>query len=75
MMELRCPHRKFGELDGLLLSVKCSSRLCGVAPEIIIMHWFDALTGELVRTRKFRDPSKEGRIHGSNGNSTSVWPA
>jgi len=36
------------------------------------MHWFDSLTGEPVKTRKFRDPSKEDRIHGSNEHPIAV---
>lgn len=56
-MELRCDSKKFGELteDGVL-EVKCSSKFCGAAPAVVVLHRFDPLTGELLSTRRFRDP-------------------
>lgn len=76
-MDLRCPHKKFGELSGDgLLEVKCSSSFCGAAPGVVVIHRFDPLTGELTETKRFRDPGtmplKEGRTHGTDNHPASV---
>lgn len=55
-MELRCEHKKFGELtDDGYIEVKCPSKFCG-APGTVVIHRFDPLTGELITTKRFRDP-------------------
>lgn len=56
-MDLHCGNKKFGELteDGYL-EVKCSSKFCGAAPGAVVLHRFDPLTGELLETKRFRDP-------------------
>jgi hypothetical protein len=63
-MDLRCPHRKFGEMltlskDPGLLSVSCPSRWCGHRDGVVILHTFDTSSGVLVETRSFREPRKE----------------
>jgi hypothetical protein len=58
-MELRCVAKKHGELEDGFLEVKCSSRFCGAAPGIVVLHRFDALTGKLLNTNRFRDPGPE----------------
>lgn len=55
-MELRCDSKKFGELTDDFLEVKCPSKFCGAAPGVVVLHRFDPLTGELMNTRRFRDP-------------------
>lgn len=57
MADIRCDSKKFGELteDGFL-EVKCSSKFCGAGPAIVVLHRFDPLTGELIETKRFRDP-------------------
>jgi len=64
MIELRCAHRKFGNLrrpsgDAGLVEMLCSSRWCGHAQGVIVLHTFDTSTGSLVETRAFREPRKE----------------
>lgn len=54
-MELRCDHKKHGELIEGVLEIKCSSRFCGQAGTVIIHRW-DALTGERLPDRRFADP-------------------
>ena len=55
-MEIRCEHKKFGELTGDgYIEVKCPSRFCG-EPGTVVLHRFDPLTGELITTKRFRDP-------------------
>jgi hypothetical protein len=36
--------------------VKCDSRVCGAAPGIVVLHEFSTETGELLETKKYRDP-------------------
>ena len=79
-MELRCESKKFGELteDGML-EVKCPSKFCGAAPGVVVLHRFDALTGALLNTKRFRDPvpvqvTREVQEN-DNAHSASVRPA
>jgi hypothetical protein len=72
-MELRCPAKKHGELAEDLIEVKCDSRFCGAAAGVVVIHRFDAHTGELVDTRQFKNPRKE-RAHASR-NGTAVRTA
>lgn len=56
-MELRCPHGiKFAVLTDGIIEVKCRSSRCGAGPGIVVLHRFDALTGEMIETLRFRDP-------------------
>jgi hypothetical protein len=64
-MDVRCPHRKFGELvpgsaDEGRLEIYCPSRWCGKADGVTVLHVFSTRTGELLTTRQFRTP--KGRI-------------
>lgn len=75
-MDLRCEHKKFGELteDGRL-EVKCSSRFCGAVSGTVVIHRFDPLTGDLLDTKRFRDPApiaNEEVQHGTRHDSASV---
>lgn len=55
--EIRCPSRIVGKMTDGRLEVKCSARHCGAGNGVTVLHYFDLLTGELLETRKFRDPS------------------
>lgn len=59
-MELRCPSKLHGILteDGVV-EVKCASRFCGHEAGTVVLHRFNAVTGELVNTVQFKDPRKE----------------
>lgn len=58
--ELRCDNKKFGELlDDGVVEVKCSSRFCGAAAGVIVLHQFDVHTGKLINTMRFREPDRE----------------
>lgn len=73
MMELRCGGTMHGRMDGFLLEVKCHRRSCGSKPGVVILHTFDVTTGELVSTKRFKDPvKKKGSSNGSSGSRTSV---
>lgn len=74
-MDLRCGHKKFGELtDDGYIEVKCSSKFCG-EPGTVVIHRFSAFTGDMIETKRFRDPApivKEEVQHGSGYDSASV---
>jgi hypothetical protein len=55
-MELRCPHKKHGELVDGVIEIKCSSRFCGAANGVVVIHRWDALSGERLEDRRFADP-------------------
>lgn len=59
MQELRCDHIKFGELDteAETLEVKCRSSLCGAKKGVVVLHEFDVVTGKLVSTSVFAEPT------------------
>lgn len=73
MQELRCDNRiLFGRLDttdeSLVLEVACRSRRCGYEAGVVIIHRFDLSTGNLMGTKKFRNPTgkeAEGRDYTS----------
>lgn len=76
-MDLRCESKKFGELtDDGLLEVKCPSKFCGAAPGIVVLHRFDAFTGEILSTQRFRDPgpaaNEEVQVNGARHNSVAL---
>jgi hypothetical protein len=58
VQELRCENRiLFGTMDGTVLEVRCRSARCGKEPGVIIIHRFSLHTGDLVGTKKYRDPA------------------
>lgn len=76
-MDLRCAHKKLAELDleEKTLDVKCGSRFCGARPGVVVIHRFDAQTGELKETKRFRDPGltiEEVQVNGSGYDSASL---
>jgi hypothetical protein len=66
--DLRCHHKKFGELledEGTaIIEIKCSSKFCGAGNGVMVLHRFDAESGKLLETLRFREPDRtydEGR--------------
>lgn len=60
MIELRCPNGiKFAELRDGLIEVKCRSRMCGHWVGAVVIHIFNAKTGELVDTKQYRQPVRQ----------------
>lgn len=67
-IELRCDrNRLFGVLDVAkgTLEVKCRSTACGSEPGVVVLHYYSIATGELLKTRQYRDTpiSKEGALN------------
>lgn len=57
--ELRCESRLHAVLtDNGLIEIKCRYDKCGASADTTVLHYFDPITGNLVETKKFRDPSK-----------------
>ena len=59
-MEIRCDHKKFGEIDDGVITIKCQSKFCGASPGIVVLHLFDS-SGVLIRTERFRNPIRNQR--------------
>jgi hypothetical protein len=64
-MDLRCPAKKHAELltpstDEGVIEVKCRSRWCGAESGVVVTHQFNTSTGELMGTKKFRQPITGG---------------
>ena len=54
--EVRCTGKLlFIITDEGLWEVKCTSYKCGAQDGVVVFHRFDPLTGELVKTMKYRD--------------------
>ena len=57
MKELRCPSKLLAQVtEQGLIELPCDSRWCGKQPGLVILHRFNAETGELVQTLKFKAP-------------------
>lgn len=56
--ELRCPSRLFGVIKDHLIEVKCSSRFCGADRHTIVLHYFNPLGGDMVKTVKYKNPER-----------------
>ena len=54
-MQMRCPHKLHGIVDGDVIEVKCGSSLCGSRSGVVVIHRFDSSTGELVGTKRYKD--------------------
>lgn len=78
MTELRCDSKLHGILrDGAILEVKCGSRLCGHKPGVVVLHRFNARTGKLIETRKYKDPGvkERSKAHGSGNQHAALRTA
>lgn len=64
-MDLRCEAKKHGELVDGVVEIKCGSRFCGAGPGVVVIHRFNATTGELQDTLQFKDPGRKVRANDS----------
>ena len=55
---IRCPSRIVGKIVDGRFEVKCRAKRCGASSGVIVLHYFDLLSGDLVQTRTFREPSE-----------------
>lgn len=59
--EIRCPSRLHGRIVNGQLEVKCASKKCGAQSGVVVLHYFNLLTGELTETKKYSDPAAKMR--------------
>jgi hypothetical protein len=79
-MDLRCDNRLQGvfDADELTFEVKCTNSRCGARSGTVVLHKFSMLTGDLVQTQVFRDPTTSiegGETNGAPGVRTAVRSA
>lgn len=56
-VELRCEKRLHGILnDDGEIEISCRSALCGHVDGTVVIHKFNATTGEFIGTRRYKDP-------------------
>ena len=55
---IRCPSRIVGKIVDGRFEVKCRAKHCGAGNGNIVLHYFDLMTGSLIETRTFREPSE-----------------
>lgn len=73
--ELRCDQGKlFGILMSDVLEVRCQSRFCGHEPGLVVIHRFSLTTGEMLDTRRYRNPPQDEQKGPIHGNPRSVSP-
>lgn len=55
-MEVRCSNGiLLGVLTDGFFEVNCRSARCGKEPGVVVLHRIDLISGEVVKTSKFRD--------------------
>lgn len=55
-MDVRCDHKKHAELIEGVLEIKCRQAFCGHSAGSVVIHRWDALTGERLEDRRFAVP-------------------
>lgn len=72
-MDLHCGYIKFGELiEPGVVEFKCRSSHCGAGRGVVVIHRFDTNTGELLSTKRFKEP--RGVTNGTEYGSAAVRP-
>ena len=72
MTDLRCASKLHGTLDDGVIEIKCNSRFCGAGSEVVVLHKFNAVTGELIETARFKSP---GGTRGTDHRAAAVRTA
>jgi hypothetical protein len=68
--DLRCEFIKHAELVSPgIIEFKCRSKKCGHGPGVVVLHKFNAMTGEMIGTDRFRDPERVNNGTSSEFNS------
>lgn len=77
LVELRCQFTMHGILLGEdTIEMKCHHFRCGARAGTVVLHRFDAITGDLVETLRFKDPNwKEVRKNGASNKRTPLRSA
>lgn len=60
--ELRCDYKLHGIIvEEGVMEVRCGSEFCGSKGGVVVLHRFDVATGELIDTKRFKDPNRKER--------------
>jgi hypothetical protein len=54
-MDIRCDHKKHGEILDGIIEIKCRSVFCGAGSGVVVIHRW-TLAGERLSDRRFADP-------------------
>ena len=66
-VELRCPSKLHGiVVEDDVIEVACTSRFCGYEKGVVVRHRIRISTGEVLSTRKFKEPTTQGK-EGTDG--------
>lgn len=76
-MDLRCDNRI---LHGVInedgeIEVRCRSGKCGHRSGVIVIHKFNVVTGELVKTSVFAEPLERSNANGNRSIRSAVRSA
>lgn len=75
-MDLRCQQKKYAELNVLegIIEIKCASRFCTGGNAVVVIHRWNAATGEVLKDLRFKNPNRhrKAKEHGSHSNSAAI---
>jgi hypothetical protein len=60
-MDVRCEHKKHGEIIEGVLEVRCRSVMCGHSAATVVIHRWDILNGERLNDKRFAVPVATAR--------------
>lgn len=69
-MDIRCAHKLHGRIiepGEAVVEFKCSSRFCGAAEGIVILHRFSTTDGHLLETKMYKDTPQLRKAGARNG--------
>ena len=59
MSELRCESKLHGILVAPnVIEISCNSRFCGADRDTVVLHKFDARTGDMIETKLYKKPRR-----------------
>lgn len=71
---MRCEFIKHAELiEPGIIEFKCRSKHCGHGNGLVVIHRFDAMTGKMISTKRFKDP--RGLVNGTSYDAHSIRDA
>lgn len=59
-MDLRCESKLHGvAVAHNVIEISCNSRFCGASSDVLVLHKFNTLTGEVISTRRYKKPKED----------------
>jgi hypothetical protein len=59
-IEIRCSGTMHAKITETGLEIKCKRRTCGSRPGVVVLHTFDPISGELLKTERYADLARQG---------------